>query len=147
MYYFAYGSNMNLDRLQNRLGYTPEFQKGTLDNYELIFNLTNKRIPGSAYANIQQKANSSVEGILYSITDADLKKLDLYEAFPKHYLKIQVLVKNSHDLVNATTYVGNKDLLQDNLMPTRDYLNFLLNPAAELSPEYFKKLSQYKTLD
>ncbi|KQC14526.1 MAG: hypothetical protein APR63_14040 [Desulfuromonas sp. SDB] len=147
MYYFAYGSNMNLLRLQNRLGYTPKYQKGVLDDYELIFNLTNKRIPGSAYANIRKKAQSKVEGILYSISEEDFKKLDLYEAFPKHYIKIQVLVKNSHAVVNATTYIGNKDLLENNLKPTREYINYLLNPAVELSPEYYKKLSGYKTLD
>jgi len=81
MLYFAFGSNLNRKQIKRRCKNSRFISRHILKNYQLVFR--------SKYgaADIQKKKGSSVLGAIYSINKADEKKLDVYEEFPKVYVK------------------------------------------------------------
>src|SRR5260370_1338428 len=83
MNYFAYGSNMDPKRLANRGLVWTKDEVAVLDGYEMRCNVLCDRIaqqyPGCGTANITIKAGGKVEGILYTLPDGELEKLDVFE--------------------------------------------------------------------
>ncbi len=81
MLYFAYGSNLHRKQMKRRCKNSRFISCHILKNYQLVFR--------SKYgaADIQRKKGSSVLGAIYDISKADEKKLDVYEEFPKVYVK------------------------------------------------------------
>ncbi|GBC75592.1 hypothetical protein HRbin06_00911 [archaeon HR06] len=94
IWYFAYGSNLNLSRLKRRIGEWKESHKAILEGYRLTFR--------NGVADIEEKDNSRVYGAVYLITEDQLKRLDKYEG-PK-YKKIMVKVKVNGKEINAIAY-------------------------------------------
>ena len=81
MLYFAYGSNLHRKQMKRRCKNSRFISCHILKNYQLFFR--------SKYgaADVQRKKGSSVVGAIYDISKADEKKLDVYEEFPKAYIK------------------------------------------------------------
>jgi len=46
-YYFAFGSNMDLRRMKDRIGQVSEMRKGIMKDWKLVFNKINDRIEGA----------------------------------------------------------------------------------------------------
>ncbi|MEE3214016.1 MAG: gamma-glutamylcyclotransferase family protein, partial [Pseudomonadota bacterium] len=65
-WYFAYGSNMNLARVEARIGDTRRVLPATLEGYALRFNKASK-VPGIAHANVVPAAGERVEGALFEL--------------------------------------------------------------------------------
>ena len=147
MKYFAYGSNMNKDRMTKRkINFTSQ-QFAKLADYKLIFN---KKAKGGdyTYANIVSSDNDFIEGILYEFPDNEISSLDKAEGFPNHYDKIQVTVTDKNDnSITATTYVAKDDKIANGLYPTKEYLSHLFAGQDILSKEYFEYLSKTQTCD
>lgn len=143
--YFAYGSNMDFKRLEERGIFFEFIGVGILENYELQFNKIAKNKTGIGYANVVKKQGSKVEGILFSIDNIQI--LDRYEGFPEHYLKENLTICFLNDLIEATVYVAAPDKIVPNLMPEKAYLNRLLAAKEYLSHEYFDFLDSTKTID
>lgn len=78
--YFAYGSNMSQERLEDRVGKVIKIGTYVLKGYNLVFNVN------ECYANIEP-GTEDVEGILYKLSEWDIKQLDLYEGHPQIYQK------------------------------------------------------------
>lgn len=76
VYYFAYGSNMSIDRLEERVGRVRRIGVRELKGFELKFNYGNFF---ESFANLVLNANKSVTGILYEITENQLEILDYFE--------------------------------------------------------------------
>ena len=136
-HYFAYGSNMSARRIRYRLGWAPSRVSAHLSDYVLSFN---KQSLDGGKANIQSSLGDLVEGILYSLNEADLEKFDIYEGVHEnHYERknIQVNDLNGH-FISAIAYVAIKTGPESR--PTREYLNFLLEGEHLLSAEYITKL-------
>jgi gamma-glutamylcyclotransferase len=143
--YFAYGSNMDFKRLEER-GISFEFiGLGILENYELQFNKIAKNKSGIGYANVVKQEGSKVEGLLFSIDNIHI--LDRYEGFPEHYLKENLSIYHLNERIEATVYVAAPDKIGLNLMPEKSYLNRLLAAKEYLSQEYFDFLDSTKTID
>jgi gamma-glutamylcyclotransferase len=143
--YYAYGSNMDFKRLEER-GISFEFMGvGILENYELQFNKIAKNKTGIGYANVVKKQGSNVEGLLFSVDNIHI--LDRYEGFPEHYLKENLTICFLNDLIEAIVYVAAPDKIGMNLMPEKVYLNRLLAAKEYLSQEYFDFLDSTKTID
>jgi len=148
MKYFAYGSNMDPDRMKERGVNFSKREHAILEGWRLEFNKVSSRNLKEGYANIVRDENSIVEGVLYEITDSDLKVLDRYEGYPSHYERIKVVVRmDSGEKVEAVTYIAKPDKVKDGLKPSREYLSHLLKGCDLLSEEYWKKLRRWKTLD
>ena len=75
-YYFAYGSNMNLDQMAYRCPAASVVEKVKLEGYRLTFCGRGK---GCGVATILPEEGSRVEGVLWKITPECEKSLDFYE--------------------------------------------------------------------
>jgi gamma-glutamylcyclotransferase len=144
--YFAYGSNMNPDRMQARGMTFFRAEPATLSDYKLVFNVLGDDGGPHGYANIVPRRHDFVEGILYEISQADLAKLDAIEDVPTTYQRGQVRVSvESRGLIEATTYIGMRT--GSGLFPTKEYLHHLILGSTPLSAGYRNWLGTIKTAD
>jgi cation transport regulator ChaC len=137
--YFAYGSNMDISRLSKR-GVNPiTIHKGTLKNWKLVFN--KKASAGDwGFANIIQSEGDLVEGLIFSIEEKSLKLLDKFEGAPKHYRRELIEIETDGCAIKCITYIAQPEHVVEGLLPTKEYMEFLLNGAKILSEEYQQKL-------
>ena len=89
MLYFAFGSNLHKKQMKRRCKDSKYIGCYTLKNYKLSFRTGNysRGIMRAGVADIEKKKNSKVLGAIYRISKKDEKKLDVYEDFPKLYIK------------------------------------------------------------
>jgi len=87
-----------------------------------------KSIDGSGKTNIIGENTSKVFGIIYELTDEQIKLLDKIEA---GYKKSTVDTLLEGNTVRADTYFAIPKKTDNNLLPTRDYLSFLILGAKE----------------
>ncbi|MBO3767992.1 MAG: gamma-glutamylcyclotransferase [Candidatus Brockarchaeota archaeon] len=146
--YFAYGSNMDTERILERgVRFSKSFH-AVLEGWKLEFNKISYRNPNEGFANIVPCKGNFVEGVLYEINSSALSKLDKYEGYPEHYKRIKVQVRLDNGMqLEAVTYVANPKKIRDGLKPSREYLNHLLKGCDLLSKEYCEKLRLQETLD
>ncbi len=81
IYYFAYGTNLNKKIFLKKFKNAKLIKKYTLENYKVVFR-TKYVIP-----DLQRKISSKVQGLIYQIDKNIEKKLDIYEEFPRLYIK------------------------------------------------------------
>jgi gamma-glutamylcyclotransferase len=148
MYYFAYGSNMNPERMSERNISFSSRQLAKLFCFRLEFNKVSSRNPNEGYANIVPDKNSIIEGAVYEIPGSDLSTLDQFEGYPDHYQKIQVTIqlKNFNE-VETITYIAHPDKIKVGLKPSKGYIKHLLAGEDILSKEYYRRLKIVETLD
>jgi len=72
MWYFAYGFNMNPERMRSTGVDFKQRKKGILCGYCLVFNKIATGVPDAGYANIAPDENGIVEGILYEVEEDDI---------------------------------------------------------------------------
>ena len=84
MLYFAYGSNLFHKQMKKRCKDSIYIKCFILKNYKLYFR---NNYLGGGVADIQKKKKHKVLGAIYKISKRDEKKLDVYENFPKTYIK------------------------------------------------------------
>ena len=84
MLYFAFGSNLNQKQMKKRCNDSKYIGCYSLKNYKLVFR---NYYLGGGVADIQKDKNSTVLGAIYKISKKDEKALDVYEDFPKTYIK------------------------------------------------------------
>ena len=99
--YFAYGSNLWWPRMRQRCQDARAWGGATLDGYRLVERL---------YADIERRTGSHVQGVLYSVTAADIASLDRFEGLAKGvYRRINVKVKYGRRTYDACTYLMTKE--------------------------------------
>ena len=141
MYYFAYGSNMNPDRVAARGLAVVSVASAALDGVALAFNKRSRDHRGG-HANIVYAPSGCVEGVLYGLRDADqIQRMDRFEKTPINYSRERVVVRTAAGPQAAWTYVANRAVIIEGLKPARAYLNHLLAGRAYLSPEYYEWLA------
>ena len=84
MLYFAYGSNLNHEQMQERCKDSKYIKNVFLEGYKLSFCAISKSY---GVANIVKKSGSKVPGGIWEISINDEKELDYYEGFPMKYAK------------------------------------------------------------
>ena len=94
--YFAYGMNTNREEMAYRCPRARALGKATLPGYRLEF---------KSFATIVPSPNSSVEGVLWTITDTDESALDVLEGYPEFYDKKTVSVEHQNQSYIAMTYI------------------------------------------
>ncbi len=142
-FYFAYGSNMNPQRMAARGMRMLAAQAAALSDWQLCFN---KRCPitdGTAYANIVEVEGATVHGVLYTLQDeAEIRRMDPYENWPERYRREQLQVRvGSAESVSTWVYIANPDWQRDGLLPQRWYLNHLLSGRPWLPHGYYQQLA------
>ena len=81
--YFAYGSNLNPERMRRRIPDARPVGRATLRGWRLVERL---------YADIEKARGGRVEGVLYLVTPTELRRLDAYEGYPNVYNCVKVIV-------------------------------------------------------
>ncbi len=76
--YFAYGSNLDLAQMKIRCPSSELISKGSLSGYRLTFNRYSSGW-GGGVADVIQDQDSKVWGLVFKLSNSDLKRLDSYE--------------------------------------------------------------------
>lgn len=142
-FYFAYGSNMDVQRLETaRLNpegiYSTSRQLGRLDDYRLVFNKPSAYFIGAGAANIEFSQGSHLYGTLNEMPDAGLAILDTYENVSSgQYERLVVRVQHCgmNSTVYATTYIS-RDNNDNRLIPRLGYMQHMLSAADILPVEW-----------
>ena len=82
--YFAYGSNLNPERIRYRIPEARAVGRAVLKGYKLTERL---------YADIDRSRGGRVEGAVYCVSETELRRLDAYEGYPHTYERKAVMVE------------------------------------------------------
>ena len=147
-YYFAYGSNMNPERVRQRRMRFEHLESGKLANYRLIFNKRSIKHPGAASANVMEESGSVTEGVLYKLHHpSQIELMDPYEGYPVRYNRVVMSIASGEVSRESWVYVANEAYVETGLKPARWYLNHLLEGKSFLSQAYLSKLRKTPCLD
>ena len=96
-FYFAYGSNMNPERIRERIPMARTVGPAVILGWRLKERL---------YADIERSAGGRVDGVLYLLTQIEIFRLDEYEGYPRTYgcVGVDAMIDPEHK-VSAFTYV------------------------------------------
>ncbi|MCS6936110.1 MAG: gamma-glutamylcyclotransferase [Candidatus Bipolaricaulota bacterium] len=148
-WYFAYGSNMNVRRMEDRVRRRGiERKLGYIQDYKMVFNKLASESKGTGYANIIPQSGAIVYGVLYKLTEKEMKTLDKYERVDEgHYQrkKLEITVEENEQ-VTAYVYVALRT--KEGLRPTQDYLKCIIEGAKEngLPQDYIQQLETLETV-
>ncbi len=128
-WYFAYGSNLLVARMEERTGPLREVHRARLAGYRFAFN--KQRNHGQIYANIVPDDASEVWGVVYRCNAAALGKLDKAEGVSNgDYERMAVtVVLDSGERVAAIAYVACEDSVCEPSRPSRDYFEKIVTGA------------------
>ncbi len=147
-HYFAYGSNMNPQRMRDRGVGFEALCPARLPGMALRFNKRAHQNPLMAYANIGHAPGEVVEGLLYRLScPQQILRLDPFEGTPVRYSREVFLLESEMGRVPAWVYVANAAWVEEGLRPARWYLQHLLAGEAWLSPAYHRQLASQCCLE
>ncbi len=145
--YFAYDSNMDTDRLRERVSTFTLLGTGALKGYRLVFTKPS-RSHRFSYADLLQSSNHRIEGIVYRISYEAMKVLDKYEMLSVgDYRRTQEIVEMESGTQRVTLYRGVRQ--SSDLKPAPQYLRHMIKGAYEhcLPEEYINTLKAVGTTD
>ncbi|MEM7007747.1 MAG: gamma-glutamylcyclotransferase family protein [Thermodesulfobacteriota bacterium] len=145
--YFAYGSNMNPERMRERGAAFYSRTNLIFPGYRLVFNKIVKT-PDAGAANIVRDEKAYVQGVLYLVTLRGIYNLDKFEHYPDEYDRVSLShVVNDNSKQEFYTYIAQPDKTREGLMPLSSYLDHLLAGRDLLTEDYCNFLKEIKTLD
>jgi len=138
--YFSYGSNMDVDQMEQRCPGAEVMGRCQLEHYELAFTrFSPKRQCG--VLDVIKKKGSVVWGVLYKITMNELKILDGFEAGTLQgyqRIKVEVLFDENKNLTAWTYIVVNKNEVH---APNLQYWHHLFRGSQDFSfPRTYQKM-------
>lgn len=145
MIYFAYGSNMDLEQMQQRCPGTKVIGVGRLANYRMAFTRWSRSWK-SGTADILPDRDDSVYGALYDLNMDGLKKMDKFADYPNSYVRQDVIVACGEERLPAMTYVARRIGIY---LPSRSYIGKMVRGAQShnIPEDYIHFLKSIKTLD
>lgn len=145
IYYFAYGSNMNPNRMADRVVDFEIVGLGILHDFELKFNKIAQNKKGIGYANVGWAPGKNVEGVIYQFENIAL--LDKHEGFPKHYNRKILDIMHNQSHLKTWVYIAQENQISNGLLPERSYMGHLLEGKEYLSESYFEELKKVPVID
>lgn len=94
--YFAYGMNTNQEEMAYRCPSAIPLGRAVLSGYRFEF---------KSFATIIPSPKDSVEGVLWTITEADELALDMLEGYPEFYDKKTISLDHKGQSYIAMTYI------------------------------------------
>ncbi len=135
--YFAYGSNMDDAQMANRCQNYKYIAIGTLPGHQFIIN-------SRGVATIVPKKNTVVYGVVWALSEDDVKRLDRYEGVSRgFYKKVDIPVLVTHfSPINMLVYIAEESQLGK---PRLGYLENIIAAAIKhsLSPGYIQELKRW----
>ncbi|XP_048245117.1 uncharacterized protein LOC124119811 isoform X1 [Haliotis rufescens] len=159
LYYFAYGADMNTDRMSLYLkrDVSQRFW-GLLMGFSLVFNKKGADVEAGGFPNIEFNPFCSVEGCVYQLTPGDLSVLDKCVGVPQHYCHVvlPVWMSNTTDpdklgvaqyCVPATIYIAQDEWVdRDGGLSTEYSISQCSKSADLLTPAYRAHLAKMATV-
>lgn len=141
--YFAYGSNMLLQRLQPRCKSARVRGVASVPGYRLAFSKRSK--DGSGKATLVSDPAAQVYGIVFDIAAKDATELDRIEGRGKGYERIEEVAAITHpdgQPITVTAYIAQDDFLDAGLQPYDWYRDLVVKGAEQhrLPDEYLATL-------
>ncbi len=102
-YYIAYGSNLNVRQMKARCPDGQPVKTMCLANYRLLFKGHNNY----AYLTIEKAIGFEVPIVIWQVSRQDIKKLDIYEGYPKLYHKENMKLEISGEIKECFIYIMN----------------------------------------
>jgi len=116
--YAAYGSNMNIKQMKMRCPKAKLLGTGTIEGYRLTF-----RGSGRGVADIEKFEGRTVPVVLWKITNRCEESLDIYEGYPRLYVKRNVEIVNSKsEKIQAFVYAMADEYTDSPALPSINYL-------------------------
>ncbi|WP_104201671.1 gamma-glutamylcyclotransferase family protein [Billgrantia saliphila] len=141
-YYFAYGSNMNVARVEARIGVVRRALAGVLHGHALRFDKAS-RIAGLAHANVVPASGERVEGALFELLHPEqIERMDPYEGYPHDYQRQRRAIVTAEGAIEAWVYIAAPGTTADALRPASEYLAHLLAGKPFLSADYHRRLTR-----
>jgi sulfite reductase (NADPH) flavoprotein alpha-component len=130
-FYFGYGSNMNFTSLKAKGADPITSVRSTLSGWKLRFNVEHFFKHEGGMGNIEYTGNENdkVFGVAHQLSDEALSNLDEAEAYGVGYDRIKVTCDIEGNPQECFAYVGYPSFINDNCLPTRRYLNILIDGA------------------
>ncbi|MGV8075578.1 MAG: gamma-glutamylcyclotransferase family protein [Syntrophobacteraceae bacterium] len=134
MLYFAYGSNLDWDQMQQRCPSVKFYGVAVLPDHKLAFTRYSKG-RDCGVADAMPGKNSSVWGVIYAISDQDISPLDRSEGFRQgraenYYVRraVRVLLNGSVDSpLSVSIYFATREPYPH--LPSKEYKDLILNGA------------------
>ena len=138
--YFAYGSNLCLPRLANRVPGVKALGPASLHGYELRWHKRSVDRSGKCSIVVSASAAAVVHGALFTIPKTEKHLLDRAEG--NGYAEITVCVQSSQGTVSAQTYVAAPTHIDNSLTPYAWYRDLVVSGAEshDLPAEYVELL-------
>jgi len=150
MYYFAYGSNLDLLQMQLRCPGAQFVSTAKLEGYRICFP-RKSYVRDCAVISIELSARDEVWGALYELDGTDIARLDEREGYDKRRdrqvnprNRSTVRVEGSDDrAVLAEVYIAVPT--ENPGLPTPQYVGYLIASAAEcgLPKSHLEKLAEH----
>ena len=158
MFYFAYGSNLDVQQMTRRCPGATVVGLGELRDHRLTFPLTSHDWDGGV-ASVAVAHGESVWGVIYELSDADLASLDHYEGcvgpgnqhnvYDRETISVQLVRADDGSFprrLRAWIYLARPS---NPSRPSRRYLDAILAGARhhKLPDDYIVKLAATPVLD
>ena len=131
-YYFGYGSNLSKDQMFVRCPESSYLTSGRLSDYSWFINTR-------GYASVRQNLNDFVLGEIFTLSDKDIKLLDIYESVAEGmYEKFMMSVKTQSGFIDCLVYIAtDKEIGQ----PQAEYIERINAgiKSANLPSDYIQK--------
>jgi hypothetical protein len=131
MLYFAYGSNLCLARLRDRVPSVEFVAVASLEGYALRWHKRSNK-DGSGKFSVVEAAESSVPGALFAIPASEKLRLDRAEGLNYGYDEREVTVSSGDERHRALTYVASPSHIDDSLLPLSWYRDLTVDGATRL---------------
>lgn len=151
-HYFAFGSNMNPQRVRDRGLEFARVCGARLAGFDLVFDKRAADHPGCGHANIAWAPERVVEGVLYELVDEQqILRMDPFERAPVNYSRevVTVLVEAAGPgtRIAAWTYIANPAVRAPGARPEAAYMAHLLEGRPWLSPAWVARLEAWPLAD
>lgn len=131
-FYFAYGSNMSTERLQDRVASARPCGIGKLEGYALRWHkLSNKDGTGKCDAEKTENDSDVVWGVLFEIDCCEKRRLDKAEGLHHGYEEKEVDIVTDQGIVNAWIYYAACTHIDPSLLPYQSYKDFVVRGAIQ----------------
>lgn len=124
VFYFAYGSNMNIAQIASRCPTARFVSAAWVNGYELRFAGYSSLWDGGV-ATMYPSLDTSVTGKLFEMSASDLDRMDVFEGY--YYSRVPIFVNSYSGTVEAITYLRTGV----ETPPSSDYFQTILDGTGE----------------
>jgi hypothetical protein len=119
VWYFAYGSNLNVDQMRKLVGQWALSKRAVARNFKLVFNVYSKQRKGYI-VNMLESANFEdiVPGVVYHLTQEQLHALQKFDGIPPTDIRVEL--EDGNEISHAEAFIW-KTAEKDHL-PAKEYL-------------------------